>query len=149
MVAKDKILCWNYLGDGSKEFKLEMKHLMSEQRPMVLILIEPKVSGVMADRVCRKLGKKRWARSEAFGFSRGIWVLWNKEELEKKLLVARKSFLHMQIQFGRWERWLLMVIYANPQPSIRKHIWEQLDTLDRKMSWMLVGDYNCVLFDEE
>lgn len=56
-----------------------MKHLMREYMLKVVILLEPRVSGDTANRVCNRLGKKRWARSEAIGFSGGVWVLWEEK----------------------------------------------------------------------
>lgn len=88
-------MCWNYRGAGSKEFELEMKNLLREHKPIVLILLEPWVSGEKADRICRKLRKNRWVCSEASGFSGGVWVLWDEEEAEIKLLAVRRSFLHL------------------------------------------------------
>lgn len=44
---------------------------------------------------------------------------------------------------------MLMDVYANPQPSIRKYIWDQLDSLKLERPWMLIDDFNCVLNNEE
>lgn len=40
----------------------------------------------MADQVCRKLGKKRWVRSEAGGFSGGVWIFWDEDEVRVKVV---------------------------------------------------------------
>lgn len=60
----------------------------------IIIHVEPKISGTLADEVCKKIGQNRWIRSESTGFSGGIWVLWNEEEVEVKLSYAHTSFLH-------------------------------------------------------
>lgn len=44
---------------------------------MVDILIERRINSESADAVSRSLGKNRWVRSEASGFSGGVWVLWD------------------------------------------------------------------------
>lgn len=51
MVAKDRVLCWNCRGARSREFELEIKHLMREYRPKVLILLELGISGEPANGV--------------------------------------------------------------------------------------------------
>lgn len=65
MIEEEMIVYWNCRGTASKEFACEMKEIMREYRPMIVILVEPRVSGEVADRVCKSLGKKRWIRSEA------------------------------------------------------------------------------------
>lgn len=49
-----------------------MRELIREFKPRMIILIEPRISGDLADRVCESLGKTKWIRSEARGFSGGI-----------------------------------------------------------------------------
>lgn len=44
---------------------------------------------------------------------------------------------------------MLTAINGSPQPSTRKYVWEQLEALERGMPWMLIGNFNCVLMDEE
>lgn len=122
---------------------------MREFQQKIVILLEPRISGAMTDTVCVRLGKKRWARSEAMGFSGGVWVLLDEEKVELKLTVARRSFLHMEVWEPTGECWLLTAVYANPHLSIRRYIWEQLGQLKDDGAWMLVGDFNCVLEDAE
>lgn len=76
---------------------------MREYRPKFIILLEPHINGGMDDMIFQTLGKKCWARSEAFGFNGGLWVLQDEEEVDMKLMVARRSFLHMEIRFGDGE----------------------------------------------
>lgn len=149
MVTNGSLLCWKYRGAGSNEFELELKQLMRGYRPRVIILSEPQIDGETIERVCKRLGKKHWARSEALGFSWGVWVLWDEEEVGMKLMVARRSFLHMEVQIRDEENWMMTAVYASPQPGIRKFIWDQLDSLKLDRPWMLIGDFNCVQNDEE
>lgn len=62
----------------------EMKGLIRAFRPVLVILLEPKISGAGAYEVCRKLGLSRWGRSEASSFSGGIWVLGKEAEIRWK-----------------------------------------------------------------
>lgn len=59
MVAEERILSWNCRGAGDREFEVEMKYLLKEYRPQMIVLLEPRISGSTADLVSRKLGKKR------------------------------------------------------------------------------------------
>lgn len=65
------------------------------------------------------------------------------------LVEARRSFLHMEVRFAGGGSWMLTALYANPKPNIKKNIWGQLESLKRELPWMVIGDFNCVLADEE
>lgn len=90
---------------------------MRELRPKIVFIIDPRISSTAADIVCKSLGKKRWIISEVRGFSGGIWVLWDEREIGAKLEVAHKSFLEVRSSNG--QKWVLIAMYASPQPSIR------------------------------
>lgn len=57
MRLKESILRWNCRGAASREFVCEMRELLGKFKPMVIILLEPKISGEAANGVCKKLGK--------------------------------------------------------------------------------------------
>lgn len=61
----------------SEDFLRELKELRQCYRPVLIVLIEPKISGAETNTICKKMGKLHWARSEAEGFSGGIWLLWD------------------------------------------------------------------------
>lgn len=46
----------------------------------------------------KRLGKKRWIRSEAATFTDGVWILWNEEDINLRLEVADKFFLHLVVR---------------------------------------------------
>lgn len=66
-----------------------------------------------------------------------------------KLLAVKRSFLHMEVKFGNGRTWMLTAIYASPYHSAKRFLWEQLDELDVRWPWMLIGDFKYVLKDEE
>lgn len=145
MKAKSSVLCWNCREVGGREFAVEIKELLREYKPKILILLEPRISGAIADKVYRNNGRRRWIRSEAMGFSGGIWVCWDEDEVDLRLLRLTRSIVHMEVRMGQGSRWLLKAVYANPQPSLRRYLWERLEELEIFGPWMLVSDFNCVL----
>lgn len=74
------------------------------------------------DKVYKKLGKKRWARVEVVGFSGSVCVLWDKEEVELRLLIAQKSFIYMKVRSENGLGWMLMAVYANLHPNVRRFL---------------------------
>lgn len=91
-------MSWNCRGAASREFLVEVKEIMREFYPQILIIVEPRISGATANKVCKSLGKKRWIRAGAKGFSEGIWVMCEEGVIEVKLEVANRYFLNMEIQ---------------------------------------------------
>lgn len=75
-------MCWNCRGSGNKDFLGKMRELLKEHGLTIVVLLEPTISGLTANGVCQKLGRRSWIRSKAAGFSGGIWVLWEEEVIE-------------------------------------------------------------------
>lgn len=70
-----------------------------------MVLLESRISGEMADAVCKKLGKNKCIRSKACGFNGGIWVLWDEEEIHLRLEYAHKFFLHLNVRSNEGMEW--------------------------------------------
>lgn len=71
------ILFWNICGVGNAGTINQLLYLIRRFRVNVLALVELKISGEQADRVCRRLGFTNWHRHESEGLSGGLWLFWN------------------------------------------------------------------------
>lgn len=60
MLEEEKVVCWNCQGARSGQFMRELKELVREYKPVITILLEPKISGKVADETCRRIGKSHW-----------------------------------------------------------------------------------------
>lgn len=56
MSSFSSVLCWTCRGAAGRAFAFEVKELMREYRPKIIILLEPRISGDTADRVCKIFG---------------------------------------------------------------------------------------------
>lgn len=74
MNQRENIICWNCRVAKSGESLREIRDLIGVHQPVLIVLLEPRVSGDVADGICKKLGKKVWIRFEANVFSGGIWM---------------------------------------------------------------------------
>lgn len=140
-----KFICWNYRGAKNKEFIRELREFQRINLPMLIILLEPKISGDEAAEVCKGAGMSHWIRSDVEGFSRGIWLLWNEEKFHLDLIHAHRFFVHVEVADEKGIKWLLTACMPVPDASIQKHMWESLDEMWVEGPWMLVGDFNCIL----
>lgn len=145
LMKEGNILCWNCRGAKSREFLIGLKELRRNHKPMLIILLEQRISGMETDVICKKVGKPHWIRPDAEGFSGGIWLLWDEAEVQINLIHAHKFFVHAEVRNVGGINWLLTVIYASPKTTIQNHLWVSLEEMWIKGPWMLVGDFNCVL----
>lgn len=97
--------------------------------------------------VDQNLPPRNWVRLEAEGFSGGIWVLWNREEVNIKVIHVEKHFVRMIIDEGKPTAWLLTAVYASPHHHLRPAIC--IATIRRETPWDLMGDFNCTLTEGE
>ena len=70
-------LFWNCRGAGNSGFCEVVHDLRRLWNCTVLAVVEPRVNGVRADRIVKKLKFESNFRVEAQGMSGGIWLLWN------------------------------------------------------------------------
>lgn len=45
--------------------------------------------------------------------------------------------------------WVMTAAYAHPNPRIGKFLWDKLNEVEVSRPWMLIGDFNCLLKEEE
>lgn len=81
------LMIWNCQGAALTNLMRSLKNFIGIHKPNILGLLEPKVSGVHVDNICRRIGYDEWVRMEAVGFSGGIWVF-----LEEVLQSQYQSF---------------------------------------------------------
>ena len=92
----------------------------------VLMLVEPRISGEVADKVIRKLCFDDHTKVDANGFSGGIWILWKSSIGKIQVLETNGQFISVSVTNGDGKNWFLTVVYASPTPSIRELLWAHL-----------------------
>lgn len=53
MTAAEKLICWKCRGAASRKFASDMREIIREYRPRIIIIIKPKKSGDVTARVCK------------------------------------------------------------------------------------------------
>lgn len=144
-----RVLSWNCRGAKTGQFLRNARELLASFCPLIFVILEPRISAFEADDICRRLGKRDWVRSDADGFSGGIWVLWNRDEVSLRVVYVEKYFIHLIIDEGRRAAWELTAVYASPKHHLRPPIWERIGLIQHKYPWALIGDFNCTLADHE
>ena len=62
----------------------------------MVILLEPRISGIRSNEFIKKSGFVKSHRVEAIGYSRGIWLLW-RDLLDVEVVFNHKQFIHFRI----------------------------------------------------
>ncbi|KAE8689105.1 hypothetical protein F3Y22_tig00110943pilonHSYRG00004 [Hibiscus syriacus] len=136
---------------GSPNFRRYLWEHCWESRPEIFVLLETRISGVVADKVIRNLGFYNSFRVEVHGFSGGIWILW-QEGLNVEIITISNQFIHGRCWSDNEERWLYFtVIYAIPQVEKWKMVWKHLMNLmpGENEAWILGGSFNFILRPDE
>lgn len=120
-------LVWNCQGAASKRFSNVIRDLVAFINNLVIVLVEPRISGWKAEKVINKIGYSGKSRVEAQGFSGGIWVLWKEEVVQK--LMCWLSISNTCTSKCQHDKWFFIAVYASPVASLRKNLWSYLAQL--------------------
>lgn len=140
-------------GAGTRFFPRLIHDLRNKYNGQVLIIIEPRISGQIADKVVSKLGFCNSFRSEDVGFSRGIWLLWENQHVNIDSIRATDQLIHCRVSLGNGkEDFYLTCVYGIPIPTVRLNLWPQIEEIHREVdnyNWVCIGDFNAYRTTED
>ncbi|KAJ4828997.1 hypothetical protein Tsubulata_031728 [Turnera subulata] len=138
-------------GARSNLFSSSFRDLVQQHRVHLAVILEPRISGVTADRVIRTLGFQGWVREDARGFVGGIWVLWHPDVLSVSVVQRCDQFLHVQVSPHGKPSFFLTAVYTSTSESRQSSLWPRLLFISERMQdpWLLMGDFNVTAFPEE
>ncbi|XP_021721528.1 uncharacterized protein LOC110689107 [Chenopodium quinoa] len=142
-------MIWNVQGAGNK--LAAIKELVRINDPTMLALVETHLSGEQAQKVCDRIGFSGQTRVDAQGFSGGIWLFWKNDEIEVTVLDNHSRHITVEIARRGEEPWVFSAIYANPDLTLRKDLWREMENLKNSINgpWLLGGDFNDTLHMSE
>ncbi|XP_028054929.1 uncharacterized protein LOC114259143 [Camellia sinensis] len=138
------MLFWNCRGAGNNKFKRTVKELIKTQKPDIVVLMVTKVALQSMGMFFNTLGFTASPYVDPIGRNRGIWMLWNPNNVNVRLSEANSQMTLATISRQNHPEWLLSAVYASPNPRVRDEQWENLDEIakDMNMPWLVVGDFN-------
>ena len=92
------VLIWNYKGAMKPEFRKTVMDLVEWHSPILMVIIETRMSGVRAEEIIEALPFDGHAVSNTIGFVGGIWLLWRSDLVQVDVLAAIKQEIHAVIQ---------------------------------------------------
>ncbi|KAJ9190416.1 hypothetical protein P3X46_001622 [Hevea brasiliensis] len=144
------IMCWNCQGATGRDFRQVLKMVVNINKPNMIVLLEPQISRIKADRVIAGFGYSYSHRVKAQGFASGIWVIWN-DVWQIEVVLNCRQFIHLQLY--EFNRVIIefIAVYGHPMASQRAVLWEELKwlVLDEGVPWLLEGDFIVLLNPSE
>ncbi|KAK8633599.1 hypothetical protein V6N13_014443 [Hibiscus sabdariffa] len=131
--------------------ELVTKQFLRDNRPDVVVFVEPRICGKRADSVISALSFPNSYRVEAAAFAGGIWVAWY-DTVSVTVAITHFQFIHFSI-FNKRDKTSLYAtaVYASPSSSGRKLVWPHLYRLASSIRslWIIFGDFNATLSPDE
>ena len=75
-------IIWNCRGASKPSFQKRVKEMVQKYNPDILVVIETRVGVNRAREITERLPFDGAIRSDAVGFTGGIWVLWNSGKVD-------------------------------------------------------------------
>ncbi|WZZ51263.1 hypothetical protein YC2023_051370 [Brassica napus] len=143
------ILSWNCQGAGSTETIQRLREMRRVHFPDFIFLMETKHKNKFMGDLQRELGYDNLITVEPVGLSGGLAVMW-KRCYKVIVLQEDKRIIDLQVEMGSLVFYLTCV-YGDPVKERRQAVWERLSDIGvrRDAPWMLVGDFNELLSNEE
>ncbi|CAI9102776.1 OLC1v1001101C1 [Oldenlandia corymbosa var. corymbosa] len=126
-----QLIVWNVQEAASPNFFNSFRLLISQYRPDVIAMLEPRIGGKDAESFIKKSRFGRSFRVEAQGFSGGIWVLW-KDNVQLTVVACTRQLVHVKINEAGIMYWVTFV-YGCPRPAGRRELWRDLQGLSGRI----------------
>ncbi|GMJ02456.1 hypothetical protein HRI_003914800 [Hibiscus trionum] len=142
-----KVIFWNVQGALGSYFFRCFNLMVQVQKPDIVALFEPRISGRKADSFIRRSGFDNSYRVEATGFSGGIWVLW-RSSVRLDVVAVSSQFVHgWCYDIARQKYCFITFMYASPNNSKRSLVWNHLRALEptQGTAWVMGGDFNATV----
>ncbi|KAK2661699.1 hypothetical protein Ddye_000273 [Dipteronia dyeriana] len=137
------ILVWNVRGTGKQLFARNISDIRRLYSFEILAICEPRINGLKAKRVIKRLGFYNNYIVEVERFSGGIWVLWNDSKIKLYVVASSRHSITALVDDQNFF-WILTVVYANPCANIRRLLWSYLDSIKDcfHMALLITSDFN-------
>ena len=140
------LLIWNARGLGSPRAFMRLRKLIRSCSPVLVFLLETKLSGRRAKFLFRSMGYDGGFHVDSVGRSGGLIMFWKSEW---QVSILNYSRCHIDVEVSQLDgfRWRFSGIYGQPVEHERCHTWALLRRLSgiSSLPWLCAGDFNEIL----
>ncbi|KAL6198467.1 hypothetical protein ACLB2K_028256 [Fragaria x ananassa] len=117
----------------------------------ILVISEPHISGDKALKVVKSLGFSSFTIEDATGFSRGLWLLWDDQQVKLEVVDSNFQSITSVVTESSNKQWFFTTVYASPDHALREELWVYLDAFNSlcTIPWLLTGDFNELISDAD
>lgn len=145
-----KILVWNVRGTRNLRFMDQLTDMLRIQKPEVLVLLETKVHGTVAEDISSKIQFDRMHRVDGNGRRGGVWLFWDPIHVKLDVVHESPQAIHAIIQVSHSSfSYFFTALYASPSRFARNQLWLDLENFKTQLPWLIAGDFNEVLSQDE
>ena len=145
------IISWNCQGLGVALTIHNLKEECLRNKPQLVFLMETKQKRRKVRKARRKCGFDEEWIVDPVGRSGGL-ALWWMEDVVVNILFSSKNIIHTCISSSSVDTPAYVTfIYGPPDEHERNLCWQEVRRIARSIndSWLCVGDYNDILFQDE
>ncbi|XP_030958722.1 uncharacterized protein LOC115980633 [Quercus lobata] len=146
------ILIWNSRGALKPSFQTDIHELARRHNPAILVVMETKLGGSKAKEVSDRLPFDGAILTETIGFTGGLWLLWNEDQVEIQELAKTEQEIHIEVKVRASNlSWIFSAIYASPRSEKGCILWNNLSKVAdlHNKPWIMAGDFNKPLVQED
>ncbi|XP_021773259.1 uncharacterized protein LOC110737194 [Chenopodium quinoa] len=109
------------------------------------------MGGEQALKIASILGYDGHVRTDAVGFSEGIWVYWRTDIVTVSAIIQHNQYTTMEISRVGTIPWYFTAVYASLDPAKRRELWNELENFAQTHGklWLMAGDFNDTRFLSE
>lgn len=84
------VIIWNCRGVIKPSFQSDIRELVRNQNPTMLVVMETKVGGDRAREITDRMPFDGAIHMDTIGYAGGLWLLWNSDRVKVTLLTTTK-----------------------------------------------------------
>lgn len=142
---------WNVWGLNDPSRQVECKNFIVSNKVSLMVIIETNVKYASNSRIIKKIRDVwGWTHNYDAAYNGRLWVGWDKSLISVQILHVDEQMIHMKITtLSDSFACICTAIYAYNAPMQREPLWDRLRNFEIQLPWILLGDYNIVLCQEE
>ncbi|XP_026455082.1 uncharacterized protein LOC113356225 [Papaver somniferum] len=141
-----RVVFWNINGIVRDEAQGRLRELVKEFKPDIIGIVEPRVS--VTSRSVRRFSIQGVNNSIIHNSTNSrignLWVMWSLNIADPVVLNCSHQAITISVNGVH-----ISIVHASSDQVTRRALWNQLDMGAQRVPWLVVGDFNCVLRNEE
>ncbi|XP_026420111.1 uncharacterized protein LOC113316100 [Papaver somniferum] len=136
-----RVLFWNINGVARDAAQCKLRELIREFKPDIFCLVEPKVhfSVDFGDRLQLEGFYPHIIHNATASSIANMWIRY-LNGIVPSVINRRKQAITVEVDGVH-----ISFVHASYVQVTRRRLWKQLNSLDTSISWLVMGDFNCVL----